>query len=61
MNAVEKLKVMKVANWLVEQLMDCNDIEFVDRVLAAVGGGEIFDEAEMEEITMAEYFRGEEE
>jgi hypothetical protein len=61
MSAVEKLKVMKVANWLIEQLMDCDDIDFVDRVLAAVSGGEIFFEDEMEEITMVEYFEGEEE
>ena len=40
MTAYEKLKVMKVANWLIEQLLDCGDADFADRVLASIGNGE---------------------
>ena len=54
MNAYEKLKVMKVANWLIEQLLDCGDADFADRVLAAVGNGEPIDQDEMEDITMTQ-------
>ena len=29
MTAYEKLKVMKFANWLIEQLLDCGDADFL--------------------------------
>lgn len=57
MTAYEKLKVMKVANWMVEQLLDCDDTDFVDRVLAAVGNGELIDQDEMEYLTMAQLIK----
>lgn len=53
MNAEDKLKVMKVANWLIEQLMDCGDVEFADRVLEAISGGEKFSYDEMKRIVGA--------
>lgn len=58
MTAYEKLKVMKVANWLIEQLLDCGDADFVDRVLASIGNGDPIDRAEMEYITMAQFVEG---
>lgn len=58
MTAYEKLKVMKVANWLIEQLLDCGDVDFADRVLASIGNGEPIDQAEMEYITMAQLVEG---
>ena len=58
MTAYEKLKVMKVANWLIEQLLDCGDADFADRVLASICNGEQIDQAEMEYITMAQLVEG---
>ena len=58
MTAYEKLKVMKVANWLIEQLLDCGDADFADRVLSSIGNGEPIDQAEMEYITMAQLVEG---
>ena len=57
MSAYERLKVMKVANWLIEQLLDCGDADFVDRVLAAVGNGEQIDQDEMEYITVTQLIK----
>ena len=53
MTTYEKLKVMKVANWLIEQLLDCGDADFADMVLASIGNGEPIDQAEMEYITIS--------
>jgi hypothetical protein len=55
MTALEKLKIMKVANWLMDQLLYNGDPDFTDRVLSAIGCAEPFSEEEMQEITMSEY------
>lgn len=54
MSGHEKLKVMKVANWLINQLLYNGEPEFTDRVLSSIGCGECFTEYEMQAITMAD-------
>lgn len=39
---MNKADIMKLANRLVEELQDSNDMDFVDRVLMYVAGGETF-------------------
>ena len=58
MTSYEKLKVMKVANWLIEQLLDCSDADFADRVLTSIVNGEPIDQDEIEYITMAQFVEG---
>lgn len=55
MSAREKIEIMKVANWLVQQLINCEDFEFVDMVLSNVAGGCYIDYDEMQEIVHEDY------
>lgn len=54
MSAREKIEIMKVANWLVHKLINCEDFEFVDMVLSNVAGGCYIDYDEMQEIVQDE-------
>lgn len=39
---MNKANIMRLANRLVYELQNCGDIDFVDRVLMYVAGGETF-------------------
>ncbi len=47
-----KAEIMRVANNIVEELMYCDDFEFIDRIASAIMNGEEFTE---EEITEEEW------
>lgn len=42
-----KAEIMRAANVIIEELMWCNDIDFVDRLASAVMNGEPFTEEEI--------------
>lgn len=49
-----KAEIMKAANVIIEGLMYCDDIEFIDRVAYAIMNGEEFTDEEIEEIVEEE-------
>ena len=55
MNDYDKLKVLKAANWLIDQLLYCGDCAFVDRVIDAIACGEQIECDEAQESAMNEY------
>ena len=50
-----KAEIMKAANIIIEGLMYCDDIDFIDRVAYAIMNGEEFADEEIEEIDEEEY------
>lgn len=44
-----KAEIMRAANVVIEELMWCNDMDFVDRLASAVVNGEPFTEEEIAE------------
>lgn len=45
---MNKAEVMRAANNIIEELMYCDDFEFIDRIASAVMNGEPFTEEEIE-------------
>lgn len=50
---MDRVKVMKVTNWLIQQLFSSDDVEFVDRVLDAVASADGFTEEEIRVETLS--------
>ena len=46
---MNKAEIMRAANIIIEEVMYCNDDEFVDRIVSAVMNGEQFTEEEIAE------------
>lgn len=50
---MDRVKVMKVTNWLISTIFYSTDAEFVGRVLDAISSGEGFTEEEIREETLS--------
>jgi hypothetical protein len=44
-----RAKIMRAANIIIEELMYCDDFDFIDRVASAIMNGEEFTEEEIAE------------
>lgn len=44
-----RVAIMRAANTIIEELMYCDDFEFIDRIASAIMNGEEFTEEEIEE------------
>ena len=46
---MNKAEIMRMANNIIEELMYCDDFDFIDRIASAIMNGEEFTEREIEE------------
>ena len=46
---MNKAEIMKAANIIIEELMYCDDFEFIDSIASAIMNGESFTEEEISE------------
>ena len=46
---MNKAEIMRAANNIIEELMYCDDFEFIDRIASAIMNGEAFAEEEIAE------------
>lgn len=51
---MNKVEVMKAANIIIEELMYCDDFEFIDSIASAIMNGESFTEEEITEEEVGE-------
>lgn len=52
MTTFEKKKILTAANWLICELLDCEDREFADMVVDAVRSGDLFSDIEITALSV---------